>query len=79
MCVSCFVKLEKCCKTIPAVQQIGSDLRGTLPLWPVPVMVTTVFPDIEKLSPHVQLSPERPQTPQVAVHALQLVSKVGVM
>jgi len=30
---------------------------------PVPVMVTAVFPDIEKLSPHVQLSPERPQAP----------------
>jgi len=60
-------------------QEIVSDLHGTLSLWPVPVMVTAVFPDIEKLSPHVQLSPERPQAPQVAVHALQLVSKVGVM
>ena len=78
MCKPCFVKLDKCCKTVPAVQHIVSDPRGTVSLWPVPVMVTAVFPDIEKLSPHVQLSPERPQTPQVAVRALQLVSKVGV-
>ena len=49
VCKPCFVKLEKCCKTIPAVQQIVSDLRGTLSLLPVPVMVTAVFPDIEKL------------------------------
>jgi len=53
VCKPCFVKLEKCCKTVPAVQQIVSDLRGTVSLWPVPVMVTTVFPDIEKLSSHV--------------------------
>ena len=78
MCKLCFLKLEKCCKTIPAVQQIVNDFRGTLSLLPIPVMVTAVFPDIENLSPHVQLSPERAQAPQVAVHALQLVNKVGV-
>ena len=79
VCKPCFEQRERCCKTIPAVQEIVSDLHGTLSLWSVPVMVTAVFPDVEKLSPHVQLSPERPQAPQVAVHALQLVSKVGVM
>lgn len=56
----CFGKLEKGCKTIDTVQQIVSDLRGALSLPPVPVTVTTAFPDSE------ELSPERPQAPQVS-------------
>ena len=59
-CKMCFGKLEKGCKTIDTVQQIVSDLRGALSLPPVPVKVTTAFPDSE------QLSPERPQAPQVS-------------
>ena len=33
---------------IHAVQQIVSDLHGTMSLPPVPVTVTTAFPDVEK-------------------------------
>ena len=56
----CFGKLEKGCKTIDGVQQIVSDLRGALSLPPVPVTVTTAFPDSE------ELSPKRSQAPQVS-------------
>ena len=66
-CKLCFAKLEKGCKTIHAVQQIVSDLRGTLSLPPVAVSVTTEFPDAEKPVSQVQKSgPQRPQAPQVA-------------
>ena len=59
-CKMCFMKLEKGCKTIDAVQQSVSDLRGSLSLPPVPVIVRTAFPDSEEVS----LSPERPQAPK---------------
>ena len=61
-CRTCFAKLEKGCKTIEAVQQIVSDLRGLLSLPPVMVIVTAAFPDTEEFS---LKSPEQPQAPQV--------------